>query len=564
LNGVHGVKVVDKPVLAATLRSDDPRLRQLPEARLDIDQCLNHDRVLHELLVEGLINHAHAPIAICVLRIIHEANLRHLERPFKTVREVRQQLRHILLPWQNDGATGGGRGQDVRRTDDEGIVCAHRSTVAIQGQLCNFATAGEQRRSRLRQTPMALFTSTIRSEGGKHAPLLLIPAALRMPAGWLRTTINDSAPCFVYARGFGPRAALPVWRFPDLKVGDKVHVEVEPAESYRATKAHVTLFDWNAFVGGDDRTFATDEPNGVLRLWSRYSAPFEVIRHPPNEALYWLSGFYQAEGSKSSTGRDFSFANTNVALIHNAIEQLRELGIGANQLYAEVLQGIGESRESAMAKYESLGLEVTAVRPRSGRGESTYVLHAHNSKPFRGMVNAALAWIFANEFPNRELAKAFAFGWLDGDGTITLSGGNARLRLAGHHEEQATVLRALCHAFDWRDRTIHFGPLNQHTEWTLNSTEAINLALADVFPFSMSRARLLHRIDQTEPLKIARIHRDCFLAGSAALKLEIEALRQLKLTDTHPKGAPYPLQKRNGRWVLPAADFSVTPGFEKP
>jgi hypothetical protein len=413
---------------------------------------------------------------------------------------------------------------------------------------------------------MALFTSTVRGEGSKHSPLLLIPAALRMPAGWLRATVDDSAPCFVYARGFGPRAALPIWRFPDMKVGDKVTVEIEPAEPYRATKTRGVCFDWNTFVGSDDRTFATDEADGILRLWSRYSAPFEMIRHPPSEALYWLLGFYQAEGSKGTTGNDFSFANTNVALIRNAIEKLHELGVGANQLYAEILQGVNESRESAIAKYESLGLKVTAVRPRPGKGGSAYVVHAHNSKPFRGMVNAALAFIFANEFPNRELAKAFAFGWLDGDGTITLAAPDIELRLAGLPDEHNVIKRALAQIFGWdlTSESTRYKGNKQGSEIGLRAEKIIDLLDANAFPFSMSRVRLLLGFDErarkfaegsrcgvltrwglTEKGGVPTARGERVIAAYRRYLPEIEKARQLWTAEPYHfgvKGAPLPQQ----------------------
>lgn len=349
---------------------------------------------------------------------------------------------------------------------------------------------------------MMTFKGKVGTEGTKGYLTIGIPGACGIAApGWFRLILAGYPPCFLYARkeiGCYSRTSLPVWNFAGLKIGDVVDARAEPAEPFRASSARVGYFDWNAFVENDERTFATEEANGVLKLWSRYSAPFELLRCPPVESLYHVLGFYQAEGSKGATGNDFSFANMNVELIRNAIENLNAIGIGANQLYAEILQGVGESRESAMAKYESLPLEVVAVRPRSGKGGSAYVVHAHNSKPFRGMVNRALAYIFANEFPSREAAKAFAFSWMDGDGSITKTIVWTKLRLAGLPDEHVVVKRALAQIFNW-DLSVKNTEYKNNKEGSaiqLRADQIADLLDADAFPFSMNRVRLLLGLDE--------------------------------------------------------------------
>lgn len=342
---------------------------------------------------------------------------------------------------------------------------------------------------------MTMFTGKVRTEGLKGYLILAIPAALKFPEGWVRLDLPKAKPCFLYARGRERRMCLPSWNFPDLKAGNIVEARVAPAGPYRARGEHAGCFDWLAFVGGDERTFATEEPGGILKLWSRYSAPFELLRCPPIEMLYRVLGFYQAEGSKGATGNDFSFANSSVELLRNAIENLAAIGIGNNQLYAEILQGVGESRESAMAKYESLPLEVVAVRPRSGKGGSAYVVHAHNSKPFRGMVIRALAHVFANEFPCKEAARAFALSWLDGDGNITLSGLHTELRLAGLPDEHRVVCRALNLAFEWTLENERYRDNKQGTHIVLRASEMLDLIEVQAFRFSMNYVRLLLGFD---------------------------------------------------------------------
>jgi hypothetical protein len=390
-----------------------------------------------------------------------------------------------------------------------------------------------------------MFTGKIRTEGLKGYLILAIPAALKFPEGWVRLDLPKAKPCFLYARGHERRMCIPSWNFPGLKAGNSVEARVEIAQPHRAVGERAG-FDWNTFVGGDERTFATDEANGVLKLWSRYSAPFELLRCPPIEPLYRVLGFYQAEGSKGETGNDFSFANMNVELIRNVLENLAAIGVGANQLYAEILQGVGESRESAMAKYASLPLEVVAVRPRSGKGGSAYVVHAHNSKPFRGMVSRALECVATNKFPSREAALAYALGWLDGDGNITLAGPNGatiRLCLAGYEFEQRAVFRALCEHFGWPAQDFRFGGVRHHSTISLSTNAAIDLACANAFPFSMNRVRLLYAIELRRSLE-HDIADTAHARTFETLAPEIQKLRQLSspelLGRTGVKGAPYP------------------------
>lgn len=338
---------------------------------------------------------------------------------------------------------------------------------------------------------MTTIAVTVRGEGQKRYPMIIFPAAARVPVGWTRAEVPGTAPCFLYVRGtVSRRAALPAWNFPGVKIGDVLEVRLALVEPYRAQGLRA-VFDWNAFL--DPETLATDEPSGVLRVWNRYAAPFNLLRCPPIEALYYMLGFYQAEGSKGSTGNDFSFANSNPLLLARVITQLTAIGIGHEQLYAEILQGVGESREAAIAAYAALPLKVTAVRPRSGKGGHAYVVHAHNSKPFRGMVCRALQAVFTGEFPSKNAAKAYVFGWLDGDGSITLTDTDTKLRLAGLPEEHEVVKRALTQVFGWdlSRKSNMYKNGKAGSQIGLYATRMIDLLEAGAFPFSMNRVRLL-------------------------------------------------------------------------
>jgi hypothetical protein len=411
------------------------------------------------------------------------------------------------------------------------------------------------------------FKGRVRTEGKKGYLAMGIPGACGIVApGWFRLTIAGYPPCFLYARkevGRYSRTSLPVWNFAGLQVGDEVDARAEPAEPYRAKGSCAGRFDWNDFVGGDERTFATEEPNGVLKLWSRYSAPLELLRCPPEGPLYRMLGFYQAEGSKSATGADFSFANSNVEAIRNAVENLNAIGLETAQLYAEVLQGVGESRESALAKYASLSLRVAAVRPRSGRGGSAYVVHLHNSSPFRGMVNRVLEHVFANEFPSKVSALAYALGWLDGDGNITRTSGHVEMRLAGLADEHIVLCTALNKAFGWTLKNENYLGNKNGTHIVLRAAEMLDLIEAQAFWFSMNYVRLLLGFDaQTEgirgPVTAGPFVRwglrnkggslteigERLCAGYLRHQSEIERARRLETTSPElfgVKGAPNPL-----------------------
>jgi hypothetical protein len=345
------------------------------------------------------------------------------------------------------------------------------------------------------------FSARIAGEGSKNGPVLNIPARFQLPANsWYRLTIPGYSPCFVFGR---PRyrctallAVPPSWNFVGLKVGDAVEAQIETVEDYRAKPPATKVdFDWLDFVDSEEN-FATEE-NGILRLWSRYSEPFDLIRFPDLVTLYGLLGLYQAEGSKSEKGHDFTLANTNVPLLTYFVETLDKLGIPKNRLYLESLHELGEDPKVAEAKYTPLGLEIAASRLRPGRGKNAGVIHARNSGPFKSMICRVLAHVFANSFPNRETALEYALRWLDGDGSITQTSTNTELRLAGLAEEHSVLKKALVSALQWdlSCKNTEYKDSKEGTAITLRTNQMADLLDAGAFPFSMSRVRLLLGFD---------------------------------------------------------------------
>jgi hypothetical protein len=340
------------------------------------------------------------------------------------------------------------------------------------------------------------FSARIAGEGSKNGPVLNIPARFRLPANaWYRLTIPGYKPCFVFGR---PRyrctallAVPPSWNFVGLKVGDEIEAEIETVEEYHAKPpAKKVDFDWLDFVDPEEN-FATEE-NGILRLWSRYSEPFDLIRFPDLVTLYGLLGLYQAEGSKSEKGHDFTLANTNVALLTYFIKALSKLGIPKDRLYLESLHELGEDPKTSEAKYAQLGLEITASRLRPGRGKNAGVVHARNSGPFKNMICRVLSRVFTSEFPNRETALEYALRWLDGDGSIIDRHHSSELVLAGLPEEHEVLKRALAQALNW-----NFAPGAEYknnkdgTGILLGASKSLTLLEVKAFPFSINRVRLI-------------------------------------------------------------------------
>jgi len=375
-----------------------------------------------------------------------------------------------------------------------------------------------------------LFKAKVLAEGSKKANLrVTIPyrVAKTLPTpGWLRFTptgpTSETDPFYGFARRPPSRSSsatvtLPPWRFPEAKIGDEIEFEIEDAAPYRATQIasdpDQIAFDWLPFVDGDERYFVT-ESEGVLHIHSRHAETFRLIRFPNEAAVYWLLGFYQAEGSKSDIAFDWTLANINVGLLNKTVESLCSLGVARERQYIEVLWPKDRDTEKdAREFFESLKLHVGASRsfkahPTHPRSNRQAVLHVRNSLLFLRMTKKVLDKIFKEGFPTKLAAGKFAMGWLDGDGTITAISGPGRieLRLAGLEDEHRVVQEALHQTFGWQVKGSGYIDNKQGTRISLRVFEMMQLLDAGAFKFSMSRARLLLAFsERAEPLaEIAR------------------------------------------------------------
>lgn len=383
----------------------------------------------------------------------------------------------------------------------------------------------------------------------------------RFPA-WVRVQVGD-VHAFVVARRPTSRPSveitLPSWRFGKLAAGVPVHVAVDAATSHRAKPARAPR-DWLAELEVVDGAYFPSDEADSLVIWGLYGEPFVLRRIPQDEiAHWWLLGFYQAEGSTSASANDFHVANTNPALLQRMVAALKTWGISRERLYMGVLHRRGMPAKPAVAMFESVGVTITHVTAKP-KNDATGVLHVYRSMPLMRLVRERLRRLAHDAFPSKAAARAYALGWLDGDGSIAevgASGWSIGLRLAGYRDEQEIVLRALEQGFDWTFQRGAYGLPRSHTERVLSLLQAAELAVAPAFTASLNRARLIHMLAGRLPRHWSKIK-------GRTLTTKAEAVQAQNLFDTqlsaeatalarHPlaptgfrtgfKGEPYPQEK---------------------
>ncbi len=383
---------------------------------------------------------------------------------------------------------------------------------------------------------------------------------------WVRATIDGSSPTFLYGRRPKSRASvdftLPQWCFPNLQQGQTVLVTVESATPYKAPPPVGDQFDWCRFLQDSDDYFPAEMLSGAVQLWNRYSPPFTIHRHPKHDLHWWFLGFYQAEGSKGSTAENVTISQKIPAPLGESIKAIETAwGIPRERMHLEVLYPKGKKPEPYTALYKPLGIEITAVRERVDKrgdiGEEAGVLHINRSKPLVTLVKRALVDLHEGKwtFPSRTAARAYALGWLDGDGTITTSqplkgrrGALLELRLSGYEHEQNIVLQALHYGFTWETKGGQFSNTDGNRARSLRIHEAVDLAIAGAFRFDLSRARLLYAIERR--LKGPPRHVTAAELDAAQLRVykhlddEFQELHRVMPHASMPvgqKSVPYPL-----------------------
>lgn len=398
------------------------------------------------------------------------------------------------------------------------------------------------------------------------------------PPGWVRMTTADRPPFFAWARRPPSRPSvdvgLPRRLFEPELAGTEIEMVIEDATPYRAPpvpkSTGSTGFDWLPYVDAENY-FPTETLDGKLLLHNRYEEPFAIRRVTATEPTYRMLGLYQAEGSKGSTALDVNLSSTNPLLPRHAAELFTALGIGREHLSLEILRGHRDTADEARTAFAIEGVDIVAERATSTPSQkkaSAGVLHVRKSKPFLRLIRGALSAVFASEFPSEAAAREYALGWLDGDGTITITTSNPELRLAGLYDEHEVMKRALVSAFGWKlEPGSRYIDDKQGTHISLRAIELLDLLDANAFSFSMSRVRLLLAFDRrTHGLReIAEGKRSAaggyarwglvdedgvtelgekIRAGHKRWQVEIEKARQLEATAPHlfgVKGVPNPL-----------------------
>lgn len=289
--------------------------------------------------------------------------------------------------------------------------------------------------------------------------------------------------------------ALPVWHFGRLAAGTVMKVSVEDAEPFRARPTASTRFDWLLYQTHDEY-FVTDV-DGAMTVYYRRE-PLTLRRFARPELLYWLLGFYQAEGSKKA-GNEWGIVSVTPTLLRAVIDALLEVGIPKSRMHLDVLHATSDDPTAAKAVFSKLGVPIRKVYPRiphkkwkssGGRGA---VLRVERSLVLYRMTIAALRTVFENggTFPSAEAARAYAIGWLDGDGTFKPGKKIASLTLnfCGTREEIAVCQRALTVGFGWPLKQRKYARYSAGRG--IDLVQAAQLAVHGGFRFSMNRARLM-------------------------------------------------------------------------
>lgn len=145
IDRVDRIEIVNIDLETAALWANDPGNFQLEEAGIRIDQGIDHDRVLHPLLIESEILNHHTPIAERVRWIVRETNSPNAEWPFERQREIRLQQRYVERAC-GDRLSIWRRGPKPKRLADHGLIDQELQPLE------NAIDVGEKLRERRRKT----------------------------------------------------------------------------------------------------------------------------------------------------------------------------------------------------------------------------------------------------------------------------------------------------------------------------------------------------------------------------------------------------------------------------
>jgi 3'-phosphoadenosine 5'-phosphosulfate sulfotransferase (PAPS reductase)/FAD synthetase len=363
----------------------------------------------------------------------------------------------------------------------------------------------------------------VKDAGGGSIHVVVPPVWARgiSASGWgshVQVTVGDRTFVGYLRESTGPHTTtfLALYRseLPEIKPGQELAITISPIVRPTKPATGVTEdgIDWLAFcdqevVEQQDRLVFTN-PKGQR---------FEMSRRTPLVEPAWLLGFYQAEGSKSAEGCEWTLTNKSAVYLSRVASILSgALAIPHNSISISTSHGEQFSPEDARERYAGLGVKFVG-RPRcTSEREFAGTLHVMNGLPLKHLFEQVLA-AFLDEgaissLPRAAL-KAFALGFLDGDGTITGGGGNIRLGASGGEIEVLAAHRYLASAAGWPTRELKYKNASDGTSRYLSLSEAIDLLEADAFWPMYSRVRLLYAVDE----KVQRIRK--LAADPNSLKL---------------------------------------------
>lgn len=365
--------------------------------------------------------------------------------------------------------------------------------------------------------------------------------------GWLRLRVNGSKPFFALARRSSSRASvdvvLPQYAVGKIRRGTMLTVRAETAASYAARPSR-RIFDWLRYL--PPHYFAYDDGDDLVICYRRGQA--RLRRHPPLRDVHWLLGLYQAEGSKRSR-LDWSFPSTNRQILAEAIRVLTVMGL-RTQLKMQVLHAADDDPAAVRTQFSRLNVPIVSVLPRPKHKTWTYsggrgaVLRVEQSAPLWYLTTGALAGLFCNGFRSQKAARAFALGWLDGDGSMATRSSIA-LGLHGTRREAELVVRALHQGFGWQLKELR-GPVYGYRR-VLTLDESCALARAHGFRFALTRVRLLYAIERRISGLRNAVERTRLECVATPLRRETAQLKRIMPPDRIPartRCMPYPTAAR--------------------
>lgn len=303
--------------------------------------------------------------------------------------------------------------------------------------------------------------------------------------------------------------------------------------------------DLSFFVPEDAMAIAYGDD--LVRFVRHARGAIDVRRFVRAEPFFSFIGLYLADGHKE--GGVWGVAGTSLAMMQEARERIREI------LPSEARLEISGRRPPGMSFEEATNWFIAAFGRVDGIGygpDSTKpaVVLSVNSSLLKEMTRRVIAWMEDNvDTIPPDLLRAFAFGYLDGDGSMTAATANDNLVTLGFHGRDKGNLDLVSRALDramswdlgrWRISLGHGSCFAKHRAIDLD--EGVRLLRAGVFPWSMGRARLLRAI-------VPGLRHDPIEFGD--LLVEYEQLRDAVDNDTRlfypgrlqpgEKCVPYPL-----------------------